>query len=57
MYVYNTLVVCLHPSMYIYAFGNRFVTPKDTWPKMDKAGLTMELAESKDRLVTCNTCV
>ena len=25
-----------------------FATPKDSWPKMDRTGLTMELAESKD---------
>lgn len=33
-------------------YGNnydcRFATPKDTWPKMDKPGLSMEMGESKD---------
>ena len=28
-----------------------FASPKDTWPKMEKSGLMMELAENKEGYV------
>ena len=31
-----------------YSLACRLATPKDTWPRMDKPGLTMELGERKD---------
>ena len=52
MYVcmYVCLYVCMYVNIYLIYLSS-FASPKDTWPKMEKSGLMMELAENKEGYV------